>query len=135
MLPEIKKHQQETKKYRDQAITLNIENMRMRKLQKDIPTQLQEYLDNLAEENNILEFEVLGDLPMGQDPHDFMNQGKKGRNGQKNKNRQFQNKGSTSHSQFGSTIQVDQRPKMNVKLIEPMDPMDDSDAINKKIEK
>ena len=51
---------------------LNIENMRFKKMQKDIPTQLQEYLDGLAVDNNILEFDVMGDLPMGQDAQNYL---------------------------------------------------------------
>lgn len=135
VVPELQKLKNEKKSFKERAIQLNIENMRFKKLQSDIPTQLQQYLNEVQEENDILDMKILKGLPIEDYNNNFGGSDPNSKNF--NMPNFHQGNGRMHTNEDGGEdypLEIDLRPALNYKLVEPLDPMDQSDAINKKID-
>jgi hypothetical protein len=150
VLPELRNLNKEREYYKERAIDLELENMKRRKLEADVPGQLESYLNEQRKKFNIVDLKVMdGKHLMGkkgpwgnrQFAEDFANgfgglPGAQGFGGVGPLGGgMFKKKGEKPESsKQKGVINKDIRPIVNYKMIEPMDPIYDANKINKRID-
>lgn len=151
ILPALQKMGKKMQIYKEHAAELEVQKLRRKKLDGDIPGQMYNYLNNLNRDFNVLDLKV-----MEKDNINLQALNNQGRAGSYNRMPMYSNQGygvegnDSYNSNFNMPIKkkeanikpgkdgvtnIDVRPTVNYKLIEPMQAIDPAKAMNKKIDK
>lgn len=128
-------------RYKQHAAELELEKIRRRQLDGDVPGQMSNYLEQLGKDYDVLQLKVL-------DNHHL--QSKNNRNQAHRSANPYESKVSFAEDNFdgknlmpkkrpngkgGGVVDVDLRPTINYKMIEPMQNIDPAVIMNKRIDK
>ena len=154
VLPELKKYSKDLRRYKDRAQNLEIEALRRRRLDQDVPGQLEEYLNNLRRNYEVLDLKIAGiddlvQLPplpgaKGSNPNHqslpFLSgipgaqkSRKQSAGGKRGQSRGF--RASSGFNTSKSVIHKDIRPRLNYRMFEPLEHLDPADEINRRVDR